>query len=100
MKECSKCKENKDLTEFNKHKTNKDGLKGDCKVCAAANQKEWYKKNKEVVIAKNKEYYKKLFTDKLIFFVYIFFDKRILFRDATLRFSGCCSPKLLLIYLH
>ena len=33
MKVCTKCKENKELIEFNKEKRNKDGLFGSCKRC-------------------------------------------------------------------
>lgn len=33
MKQCSTCKIEKDLCEFNKHKLKKDGLSGQCKEC-------------------------------------------------------------------
>src|SRR5210317_1024621 len=33
MKRCSKCKENKAFTEFNRTKANKDGLSYLCKTC-------------------------------------------------------------------
>ena len=34
MKECTKCKEFKDLSEFHNQTANKDGLKSYCKLCA------------------------------------------------------------------
>lgn len=34
-KQCSKCKETKDLTEFGKRKRSKDGLQAWCKICTA-----------------------------------------------------------------
>lgn len=33
VKQCTKCKENKYLNEFYKHKNHKDGLNSSCKVC-------------------------------------------------------------------
>jgi len=38
MKVCTKCKEEKELSEFGKEKENKDGLKGSCKSCIAIYQ--------------------------------------------------------------
>ena len=40
MKRCSKCGEWKDESEFYKQKNNRDGLRGDCKVCKAKYNKE------------------------------------------------------------
>ena len=48
MKRCCRCKEEKDLKEFNKCKSAKDGLQYMCKIC----QKEHYQLNRE----KRKEY--------------------------------------------
>jgi 5-methylcytosine-specific restriction endonuclease McrA len=43
MKQCSKCKEIKPKSEFNKHN---DGLRPDCKTCRAVYQREWRERNK------------------------------------------------------
>lgn len=40
-KVCSKCGENKPLSEYYKAKTNKDGLETYCKACKAAQRREW-----------------------------------------------------------
>jgi len=47
MKTCSKCLQNKDLTEFNKDSRNKDHLYYLCKMCHRAGQKERCKKWRE-----------------------------------------------------
>ena len=49
MKRCSRCKEEKNLDEFSRDKSAKDGLQYMCKIC----QKEHYQMNKE----KKKQYY-------------------------------------------
>jgi hypothetical protein len=59
MKVCSKCKEEKDESEFCKDIHNKDGLHGHCKNCKAEYQKEYYKNTKEIRVEYQKEYYKK-----------------------------------------
>jgi hypothetical protein len=51
MKTCTKCKIEKELTEFSKDKSKKDGLQLVCKTC----KKEWENNNKE----KRKEFSKK-----------------------------------------
>ena len=43
MKECKKCKEQKELTEFGNKKTNKDGLQSTCKKCEAIRIRNYYK---------------------------------------------------------
>lgn len=43
MKTCSKCKIEKEVTEFNKDKSKIDGLRPDCKSCL----KEYRQANKE-----------------------------------------------------
>ena len=46
-KSCSKCKEFKRLTEFNKHQKTKDGLSPHCKECHSKYTKKWYSDNKQ-----------------------------------------------------
>ena len=43
MKECSKCKEVKKLSEFRKRPTRKIGLQSQCKKCQALNKRNYYK---------------------------------------------------------
>ena len=38
-KKCSKCKEHKELYEFSRNRSNKDGLQKQCKRCAKATKK-------------------------------------------------------------
>lgn len=73
MKQCTKCKETKPLTEFNKNKKTKDGLQFRCKLCRNEYyrkynlenkqkikqiQQKWREENKEWVKSNNKKYYK------------------------------------------
>lgn len=61
MKKCSKCKIEKELSDFNKNKVRKDGLQSYCKGCKKEYKGQWYKANKEKIteyIQDNKEYYK------------------------------------------
>jgi hypothetical protein len=46
-KKCTKCKIEKELTEFSKDKRSKDGLQCKCKSCAKESNKEWQDRNKE-----------------------------------------------------
>ena len=55
MKKCSRCKEIKDITNFNKNRFNKDGLHYYCKFCQNICNKLWRDKNKE----SRKDYFKK-----------------------------------------
>ena len=54
MKKCVKCGIEKELTEFHKHKKQKDGLRTRCKTC----RKEDYQDNRENILEQQKEYYK------------------------------------------
>jgi len=56
MKECSKCKEVKELSEFGKAKSNKDGLRGQCKECISKYKKEYRDNNKEYIHTRLKEW--------------------------------------------
>jgi 5-methylcytosine-specific restriction endonuclease McrA len=47
QKECRKCGEVKDVSEFNKHRRRKDGLSDWCKTCQSDYYKVWRKSNKE-----------------------------------------------------
>jgi len=56
MKICSKCKAEKPLTEFSKHKSAKDGLCSTCKSCARLISSNWYYQNKEKALKSRAEY--------------------------------------------
>jgi len=45
MKTCTKCKQEKELTEFYKDKGSKDGKKNSCKCCDKKRANEWHKAN-------------------------------------------------------
>lgn len=47
MKTCPKCGECKPLSGFNKSKSNKNGIKSQCKICCAQAIKRWHEKNRE-----------------------------------------------------
>ena len=55
-KRCSKCKENKSLTEYNKHKKNKDGLYYVCKECLSSRRIEYYQNNKDAFQERNEQW--------------------------------------------
>lgn len=57
MKKCSKCKQIKSKTEFHKQKCKSDGLRVNCKSCRKLKASIFYNKNKDKILAKNKEYY-------------------------------------------
>ncbi len=68
MKQCSKCKQDKELDQFNKDKVGKYGVKSKCKLCISEYNNEYsnvnkskiqqyYKDNKEYINSKSKEYY-------------------------------------------
>lgn len=59
VKTCSKCKVEKDVTEFYKDKTRKYGVHSQCKLCCKEYLKEYYKDNKEKLKQGKKEYNKK-----------------------------------------
>ena len=49
MKQCSKCEQFKEPTEFNSSKDRKDGLTSWCKICVRNRSKIWYNDNSEKV---------------------------------------------------
>jgi hypothetical protein len=51
MKTCSKCKETKDLSEFNRQSSNRDGYCTQCRVCRSAKKKAWKRVNQDKVKA-------------------------------------------------
>ena len=53
-KQCSKCKEIKDVSEFGNNRTRRDGLQSQCKQC----RKAYRKSNREKIRASNKAYRK------------------------------------------
>lgn len=53
-KVCSKCKEEKELCDFSKLTSSKDGYKHECKLCV----KNYYKENKEYILDRNKKWKK------------------------------------------
>lgn len=58
MKQCSKCYEQKPLTEFYKHAGRKDGLSSPCKNCCKKDSATWAKNNPQKVKAMNAAKYK------------------------------------------
>ncbi len=56
-KTCSKCKEEKELTEFYKKKGNKDGWSGQCRPCRRIWEKEWKVKNRDRLLADRRKWY-------------------------------------------
>ena len=52
MKRCSRCKIEKELNEFNKDKSSKDGLRYRCKLC----EKQYYQLNREEKNQYQKQY--------------------------------------------
>src|SRR3989304_2436451 len=59
MKKCWKCKEFKNLEDFYKDITTKDGLSKACKLCQIEYSKKYNKEHKEYFKQKNNEYYQK-----------------------------------------
>ena len=53
VKVCSKCKVEKEVTEFHKNKIKKDGLNSRCKVC----YKQYYEANKKHIKETSKKWY-------------------------------------------
>lgn len=56
-KKCSKCKIEKDISDFSKKVSGKNGYANTCKLCANEYGKKYYQNNKEEIKDINKEYY-------------------------------------------
>lgn len=56
---CKKCGIEKQLSEFHKDKTAKDGYRSACKKCRQKDTKKRYESKKDEILAKNEKYYKK-----------------------------------------
>ena len=55
-KKCNKCSVFKDVSEFNKAKENKDGLRGECRICRKEINRIYKEANKERLSKYNIEY--------------------------------------------
>jgi len=56
---CSKCRIEKNITEFGSHKGHKDGLTCSCIICENKRKQEWSLTNKEKIkVSRRKTYYK------------------------------------------
>ena len=62
---CSKCKEEKEVCEFNKRNNSKDTLQSWCKICLTEYRKKYKEDNKEKIKNYHKKYYEKN-VDKII----------------------------------
>jgi hypothetical protein len=58
MKTCNCCKKEKAANEFHKNKRESDGLSNRCTACQKAAAADYYRRNKDLVAAKSKSYYK------------------------------------------
>lgn len=56
---CTGCGAVKNISEFAKNKSRKDGLQSVCRACKKKRDAEWYKANKESQLARNRRNYKK-----------------------------------------
>ena len=56
---CSRCKKEKEVTEFHKCSRNKDGYKYACKECLCLWFKDYYKQNKQYYRKHHSKYYQK-----------------------------------------
>lgn len=57
-KVCSKCKNQKSVNEFHKHKTHKDGYCSECRTCRLVKAKLYYNINSDKIKAKRHLHYK------------------------------------------
>jgi hypothetical protein len=57
-KKCSKCGEVKEVGEYNKNKSKKDGLGSECRYCAKCNDKNYRENNKDKISKKHSNWRK------------------------------------------
>lgn len=55
MKKCTRCKDKKEVSEFNKDCTRGDGLANKCRDCTKALTADWYRRNREAHSAQVQE---------------------------------------------
>lgn len=55
MKRCGTCKEEKELSEFDKNKSMPDGYQHRCKKCRKTHFEKEYEKNRDTYLIKNKQ---------------------------------------------
>lgn len=58
MRQCSKCKKNKEINEFGKCSRNKDGFMYECKQCHNQHKSVYRKENPEISRKSNQRFYK------------------------------------------
>lgn len=58
IKRCTKCKQQKSISNFNKDKTRDDGLFPQCRECKNAGKRKYYRENKDKVSKQNDEWVK------------------------------------------
>jgi len=56
-KQCSSCGEIKQISEFYRQRSAKDGFKSECRICSARRCKAIYEEKKDQINAKNRAYY-------------------------------------------
>lgn len=59
MKKCSSCGETKEITDFYKNRSRKDGLQNQCKDCSKKTNKKWMDKNRERIRDYQRDYHAK-----------------------------------------
>ena len=67
-KVCSKCKMEKNISLFNKDKSNKDGIRCKCRNCTRKEAKDYCERNKELIKQRNakRKYYPKNIKNRII----------------------------------
>lgn len=53
-KECTRCRLDKPLSDYRRHRTAKDGLNWECRACHSSRNLEIYRKNRDGILARNK----------------------------------------------